>query len=836
MTTTSTTSPTPATPPARQQEGARTGAPGADPGLTVTMAVEGMSCASCSARVQRALEVEPGVRDAVVNLLTHSATVRFDPELVSADRLLERVQAAGYPATLPDGQRDALSAQLEQADAERRSYRALRRRALVSLAIAALGMVISMPVMAPSPALLSAAGGEHAGHDTHAMIADPFMRWSHGVIDPALQAVMPWLYSAPRGLWIGLLLAMSLLLMGWAGRSFYVRAWAAARHRTGDMNTLVSIGTIAALLYSVFATFWPQVFLARGVMPAIYYEAILFIIALVLMGQTLEARAKQQTSRALRALVALQPDVATVERDGDQHQVPVSALRAGDVVLVRPGERVPVDGVVLSGSGAVDESMLTGESMPVLKEPGSELIGGTLNTTGALRAAVTRVGAASVLAQIVRLMRDAQASRPRIQRLADRVSAVFVPVVLVIAVATLAAWLLLGGDSAFLPAFSASVSVLIIACPCAMGLAVPTAIMVATGRAAEHGILVRGGDAFQSAERVNTVVLDKTGTITEGRPAVVGVDVPGGVNADDVVALAAALERDSEHPLAKAIVDEATSRGLTLQEASGFEALVGRGAWGVVADKPLAIGNRRLVDELEASLPDALLDAARAGSAAGQTAMYVMTADAPDDWTVTGVIRVADRVRERSAEAIARMRRRGWKVVMLTGDNAQTAHAIAAQVGIDRVVAEVLPEGKVAEVQRLRAEGAVVAMVGDGVNDAPALAAADVGVAVASGAHVALEAADVTLMRDDLNGLLDAIDLSGRAMGTMRQNLFWAFIYNTLGIPVAAGVLYPTFGILLSPILASAAMALSSVSVVSNSLRLRRARVGRDVRHAAAKG
>jgi Cu+-exporting ATPase len=607
--------------------------------------------------------------------------------------------------------------------------------------------------------------------------------------------------------------------MAWAGRHFYTRAWAAFRHHSADMNTLVAVGTGAAFLYSVAATVAPGFFLARGVAPDVYYEAVVFIIALILLGNALEARAKRQTSSALRALVHLQPKTARVVRGGVEADVPVEEVRAGDEVVVRPGERVPVDGEVIAGSSAVDESMLTGESLPVKKEPGDRVIGATINKTGAFRLRATTLGADGMLAQIVRLMRDAQGSRAPIQRLADRLSAVFVPVVLQLAIATFVVWFVAADAAPGVRAFAAAVAVLIIACPCAMGLAVPTAVMVSTGKGAELGVLIKGGEALQRAGDVRVVVLDKTGTITEGRPTV--TDVVAGAWAgreEELLRLAASLEASSEHPLADAVVRRARDAGLALSPAEGFEAVTGRGAVGVVDGRALAIGNEALLADYSVSTAPLAEEAERLAGEA-KTPVFVAV-----DGELAGVLAIADPVRDTSREAIARLRRMGLETVMLTGDNRRTAEAVARQAGVDRVVAGVLPEGKVAEIRRLQEQGKTVAMVGDGINDAPALAQADVGIAVGTGTDVAIEASDVTLMRGDLRGVASAIALSRRTMRTMKQNLFWAFVYNVVGIPVAAGALFPAWGLLLSPVLASAAMAFSSVSVVANSLRLRRFR------------
>ena len=765
--------------------------------------VSGMTCAACQGRVQRALERTPGVLDASVNLLTGDASVTYDPAQLTPDAVVEAVRATGYGAEVPEPSRTAAGEQEERDRALADEYRGLRLRALASLGIGAVAMLVSMPLM-------SAAA--HGG----ARSSDPFMRWMAGWLDPRLSSAFPWLYALDHRLLRYALLAATTGVILFAGRDFYVRAWRAFRHHTADMNTLIAVGTGAAYLYSVVATVAPGLLSRSGIAPDVYYEAVIIIIALILSGNALEARAKGRTAAALRGLIALQPETARVVRGAAEVDLPVEQVVPGDQVVVRPGERVPVDGELTGGASAVDESMLTGESAPVAKATGDRVIGGTVNRTGAFTLRATTLGSDSTLARIVTLMREAQGSRAPIQRLADRISAVFVPVVISIAIATFVAWYLLAGDGALVRALGAAVTVLIIACPCAMGLAVPTAVMVATGRGAELGALIKGGEALERAGRVDTVVLDKTGTVTEGRPAV--TDVVGDV---DLTALAA-LERRSEHPLADAIVSSAAERAgrpLELLEVAGFESLPGRGVSGAVGGRVIVAGNARLMEERGIDATALESDAERL-RAEGKTVVYVALGG-----KASGLVAIADPIKPTSHEAVARLGAMGLDVVLLTGDQPSTARAVAAAAGIGRVVAGVLPEGKVEEIRRLQAAGRVVAMVGDGVNDAPALAQADVGIAMGTGTDVAIDAGDVTLVRGDLRGVAKAIGLSRRTMRTMRQNLFWAFAYNVIGIPIAAGVLYPAFGILLSPILASAAMALSSVSVVTNSLRLRRARI-----------
>ena len=762
--------------------------------LKITLPVEGMTCAACQANVQRALTAAPGVTKAAVNLMMHEATVHYDPAATDPTRLVSAINDTGYVSHLPDSQ-STTNADDEREQAQAREYSVLRLKSLVSLVLGAIAMVASMPLMG--------GGGEHGGHSS-----DPLINWAMRVIDPPLRQAAPWLYAlAPNVLMIALL-AATLLVMAWAGRHFYVRAWKGLRHRNADMNTLIAIGTGAAFVSSVAATF-----VGRGV--DVYYEAIIIIIALVLLGNAMEARAKRNTTRALRQLAKLQPATARVRRGSVEIDVPIADVHSGDVIIVRPGERVPVDGIVRHGAGAVDESMLTGESLPVDKQPGDRVIGATINTSGSLDIEATSVGAASVLARIVALMREAQGSQAPIQRLADRISAVFVPVVLSIAVTTFAVWMIVPESASLTSAMTAAVAVLIIACPCAMGLAVPTAVMVASGRGAAAGVLIKGGEPLERLADVDTVVFDKTGTLTQGSPQV--VEFSGDRSA---LSMIAAVEARSEHPLAKAIVAfrEPGERAENAEIAE-FVAVAGRGVSAIVDGRKVVVGTQAFLEQsgIDSS---AVKDTITSWTAQGRTVVI-----AAIDGAVAAVFAIADTLRPEAASVVANLKRRGLRVVMLSGDRTATAEAVAKQVGVDEVIAEVLPDGKVEAIKALQRSGRHVAMVGDGLNDAPALAQADVGIAMASGTDIAAEAAAVTLMRSDLTGVEQAIVLAQKTMKTMKQNLFWAFIYNVIGIPVAAGVLYPAFGILLSPILASAAMAFSSVSVVSNSLRLRGARI-----------
>ncbi|HEY9514233.1 MAG TPA: heavy metal translocating P-type ATPase [Gemmatimonadaceae bacterium] len=808
----------------RGDNSASAGAPGVAQASAATrkrvrIPVSGMSCSACQARVQRALERQPGVLDASVNLMMKNASVAFDSAVVTPDQLVETIRKTGYGAELASPDQTAFEEQEARDRAQRQELADLRRKVLVSVVVGVLAMILSMPLMV--------AGGR--GLD---VVADPFMRWAMESLTPALRSVAPWLYAIPATALSYGLLIVTLGVMSWAGRDFYVRAWTAFRHHSADMNTLVAVGTGAAFLYSVLATVVPSFFLSRGITPDVYYEAVIIIIALILTGNMFEARAKGQTSAALRALVDLQPKTARVVRDGVEIDVPVEDVATGETVVVRPGERVPVDGMVMAGRSAVDESMLTGESLPVEKGTGDQVIGATINTTGSFRYTATTLGSDSVLARIVKLMRDAQGSRAPIQRLADRVSGIFVPVVISIAIATFVVWFVVADTAPGVRAFAAAIAVLIIACPCAMGLAVPTAVMVATGKGAELGVLIKGGEALQRAGDVTVVVLDKTGTVTEGEPAVTDLIVApgaGGTRSDEeLLRLVASLETASEHPLAGAIVRHAKGLGIDVLAPEIFDAAAGRGAVGVVDGTAIVVGNAALMADSAVDVAP-LSGAVERLAGEGKTPMYigVGTGRAPDvsRYELAGVVAVADPIKPTSREAIQRLHGMGLEVVMLTGDNEGTARAIASEAGIDRVVAGVRPEGKVAELERMQGEGMVVAMVGDGINDAPALAQADVGMAIGTGTDVAVEAGDVVLMRGDLRSAAHAIELSRQTMRTMKQNLFWAFVYNVVGIPIAAGVLYPAFGLLLSPILASGAMAFSSVSVVTNSLRLRHARI-----------
>jgi Cu+-exporting ATPase len=731
---------------------------------TITLPVIGMTCAACQSHVERGLRSTAGVSEAYVNLLSNSARITFDPAIANPEDLIASVRESGYDATLPS---NAAATPGETAADEG----PLRAKALFTLA----GGVLVMLLM--------------GAHNWLAPIA------------PVLFAI------SPRTLQY-LMLAITLAGMFWGGGTIYRQAWSAAIHRSTNMNTLVALGTGAALAWSVAATTMPGVFRRHGLHADVYYDAVLLIIGFLLLGRWLDARAKQRTLDALHEFMKLQPQFAHLLRDGHEVEVPLAEVIAGDTIVLRPGERVPVDGIVLTGLTSIDESLITGESLPVARKPGDGVIGGSLNFDGVLEYRATSIGSASVLGQMVRLVEEAQSSRAPMQQLADRVSAVFVPIVLALALATFLIWILAGGGSG--RAFAVAVAVLVIACPCAMGLAVPAALTVAIGRAAQLGVLFKGGESLERLARIDTVVLDKTGTLTEGKPEVVAVRVLVASTENEILSLAAALESRSEHPLARAIIAAAEKRSLTTPSAESVRAIPGKGIEGLVNGEPIAAGNAALMQEIGIAIPEA-------PSTAGATLMYLA-----QDRTLLGIIEARDTLRASAPEAIAGLRRLGISTAMLTGDTASTAEAIAHSVGIDQVWAGLLPAQKLEKIRGLQQQGHRVAMAGDGINDAAAISQADAGLAMGTGADLAREAGDAILLHGEPGQILDAVLLARQALRVMRQNLGWAFGYNLIGIPIAAGVLYPAFGILLSPAIASAAMALSSVSVLTNSLRLRR--------------
>ena len=735
----------------------------------LTLSIGGMSCASCVNTIEEVVGELDGVLSATVNLVTEKLTVRYDPQRVRVAQIKKAVVDAGYQVI------EAQTLDLEKEVREKETRRQ-KRLLLLSLALAIPTMII--------------------------MLTMDFTDLWH-------QFLMEW------GNLIMFALATPVQFI--AGYQFYIGAYKALRNRTANMDTLIAVGTSAAYFYSVAVIFAPGLVALEHV----YFDSSAMIIALILFGKYLEARAKGSTSEAIKRLMGLQAKTARVIRDGQELEMAVDDLDVGDIMIVRPGEKIPTDGVVVDGRSSIDESIITGESLPVSKEEGSEVIGATINGSGLLRVRATKVGKDTALAQIVKLVEDAQVAKAPIQRLADRVSAIFVPAVITIALVAFFTWYFLGvpafasGEPAFTFSLTIFITVLVIACPCALGLATPTAIMVGTGKGAENGILIKGGDSLEVAGTVNTVVFDKTGTLTEGRPEVVEM-ISFDDSCPDMLSLVASVEVGSEHPLGEAIVRKARADGLELFDIADFEGLAGKGVKASVKGRTIVVGNRGLLEEMSVPLGEREKDVVSLEEH-GMTAVLIVI-----DGKLCGAIGIADVLKPTSAEAVAELRRMGIEVVMITGDNRRTAEAIANKLGIEKVLAEVLPGDKAKEVSKLQAEGRIVAMVGDGINDAPALAQADVGMAIGSGTDVAVEAGDIVLIKDDPRDAVAAIQLSRQTMRKIRQNLFWAFGYNTAGIPVAAGVLYPFLGILLSPIIAAGAMAFSSVSVVSNAALLKR--------------
>ncbi len=822
-------------------------------GQRVDLPITGMTCAACANRIEKQLKWQSGVDACSVNFATAKATVNYNPEKTNVAELIKTVKDTGYDTAgtataefvVDDSARPSGSGtQLENHLSKQRGVtKANFNLATMKVSVEYLPNNADLKQIRASIEdfgykVREVSGNaedaedslEHAHAEEYAELKRKFwiaailslpvlvIAMSHGSIEILNFAGVNWLQ-----------LILTVPVVFYCGAQFYRGAWAAFRHRAADMNTLIAVGTGTAFIYSVAATVFPSFFMSatHGSMPGmndmpahlsvpVYFEAASVIIALILLGKMLEARAKGQTGAAIKKLVGLQAKTARVIRDGKEIEIETEEVVPGDIVMVRPGEKIPVDGILVEGLSAIDESMLTGESIPVEKKTGDEIFGATINKTGAFSFKATKVGKDTALQQIVKLVQDAQGSKPPIAKLADTISGIFTPIVISIAIATFVIWFVAASPEVrFTMALVNFVSVLIIACPCTLGLATPTAIMVGTGRGAENGILIKGGDSLETAHKLNTIVLDKTGTITKGEPELTDVISSSGWSENDFLKIVASAEKQSEHPLAAAIVRGAETRNLAFEKVENFNALEGRGIEAKVSGKDLLLGNLRLMNERKIELNDADNTVEKLAGE-GKTPMF-----AAIDGKFAGIVAVADTIKPESKEAIQALQNLGLEVVMMTGDNKRTAEAVAAQVGIKRVLAEVLPEGKSGEIKRLQAERKIVGMVGDGINDAPALAQADVGIAIGTGTDVAIEASDITLIKGDLRGVVTAIALSKATIRSVKQNLFWAFIYNVIGIPIAAGLLYPLTGWLLAPIIASAAMSLSSVSVVANSLRLR---------------
>ncbi len=802
--------------------------------------VKGMTCVNCAAAIQKDISKLVGVKSANVNYANEKAVVEFDPSSVGLDKFISSINELGYQAvtetvTIPvidldvsrvqelekivttiDGVLKALinptagTIEIEYIPGQI-GMRDIRR------AIEKAGFRLPQHVEGRSVLDIEKEAREKELSELRTKLITSAV-FSVLVMIGSFQDMLPIPALVPNHIMWFILFLLATPVQFWAGRHFYQNAWASIKHGSTNMNTLVVVGTSAAYGYSVVLTFFPALLGHYGSHGGAYYDTATMIITLILFGKYLEARAKSRAGEAIKKLMGLQPRTARVIRENREQDIPIEEVEAGDLIVVRPGEKLPVDGVIRNGYSTIDESMLTGESLPVDKKTGDTVIGATINKTGTFTFEATKVGRDTMLSQIIRMVQEAQGSKAPIQRLADYISSIFVPTVISIGLITFLVWYFFGPpETRFTFALLNFIAVLIIACPCAMGLATPTAIMVGTGKGAEHGILFKNAESLERTQKINTVVLDKTGTLTRGEPQVTDV-IRDNITEQELLYYAGSAEKGSEHPLGEAIVAAALARGISLEQADEFEALPGHGIRAKMQDREIILGNERLMNDRKIDFGQMLAQAEKL-SFQGKTPMFVAV-----DNKAAGIIAVADTLKEHSKEAVAGLKKLGLEVVMLTGDNRRTADAIAQELGISRVLAEVLPQDKMDMVKKLQAEGRVVAMVGDGINDAPALTQADVGIAIGTGTDVAIEASDVTLIKDDLRVVADAMRLSRRTMKTIRMNLFWAFFYNVIGIPVAAGVLFPFFKILLNPMFASAAMAFSSVSVVSNSLRLRKFR------------
>ncbi len=805
----------------------------------VDLPITGMSCASCALKIEKGLASVEGVSKATVNFAAEKATVIFHPTQTDLSHLIDKVKDLGYGAKaekvlLPIQGMTCASCvnKVEKALASVKGVIrvdvnfATERASVEYLPEEVTIRVLKKAVQGAGYEVLEVKEEDIVEKERLAREAElSRLKWKFITGAILLVPILLLMYGASLlEKWIGLSREINFFIQFllatpvqfWVGGQFYIGFWKATKHKTSDMNTLIAVGTSAAYLYSLIATFLPHLFMVKGLMAEVYFDTSAAIIVLILLGRFLEARAKGRTSEAIKKLIGLQPKTARVVRDGNEVDIPAEEVTLGDIVVVRPGEKIPADGIVREGYSSIDESMVTGESLPVEKRIGATVIGATINKTGTFKFEATKVGKDTVLAQIIRLVQEAQGSKPPIARMVDVIASYFVPIVISIAVVTFIVWYFFGPHPALTYAFLNFVAVLIIACPCALGLATPTSIMVGTGKGAENGILIRGAEALETAHQLNTIVLDKTGTLTKGEPSVTDIVESERFTKSEILTLAASAEKGSEHPLGEAIVKKAKEEDLSLLDSRDFQAIAGHGIEATIDSKRILLGNLKLMEERGVVL-NGLPDRAEQLSNEGKTPMFLAV-----EGEAAGIIAVADTLKENSKKAVEAFHRMGLEVVMLTGDNQRTAKAIAHQIGIDRVLAEVLPEMKAEEIKRLQSEGKKVGMVGDGINDAPALAQANVGIAIGTGTDVAMESSDITLIGGDLRGIVTAIALSKATIRNIKQNLFWAFAYNTILIPVAAGILFPFFGILLNPIFAAGAMAFSSVTVVSNALRLRR--------------
>jgi Cu+-exporting ATPase len=811
--------------------------------VKIDLPIQGMSCASCVEKIQKTLSSLSGVSQASVNLATEKATISYDPQIVNPQKFVQTIQGLSYKV-----QTEKITLPVEGmscASCVEKIEKSLNKLAGVTKAVANFATEkVSIEYI---PGVLGLSDFRHAVkqagayeiieafekkefEDVERTIREKYYRAlkikfvvsaviSALILMGSMQKFIPVLSSISQEKMFIILFLLTTPVLFWGGSQFFRGFWGALRHKSADMNSLIAIGTSAAYIYSVGNTFFPQIFTVTNQESHVYFDTTAVIIALILLGRLLEAKAKGQASEAIKKLLGLQAKTARVIRDGKEIDIPVEEVQAGDTVVMRPGEKIPVDGIIKEGYSSVDESMVTGESIPVEKKQGDTVIGATINKTGSFKFEATKVGSQTMLAQIIKLVQEAQGSKAPIQRLADKIAGIFVPIVVLIAIITFLIWNLFGPRPSFIFALLSFVSVLIIACPCALGLATPTAIMVGTGKGARNGILIKSGESLETAHKLNTIVLDKTGTVTKGEPEVTDVIITDNLSEKEFLEKAASVENVSEHPLGEAIVKYAKSKNLKITEVEEFDSITGHGVVAKAGGVRIVLGNPKLLEQKGIKL-DEYEERYRKLAEDGKSPVLVAM-----DGKLSGIIAVADTLKQDSKTAVDELKKMGLEVIMITGDNEKTAFAIAKKVGVDKVLAEVLPEHKAAEVKKLQEMGKLVGMVGDGINDAPALASADIGIAIGSGTDVAIESSNITLIGGELTKVVTAIKLSRQTMKVIKQNLFWAFFYNTAGIPIAAGVLYPFFGILLSPIIAAAAMAFSSVSVVSNSLRLKKMRL-----------